>query len=102
MTSKYYYIVSLSSQYTFVQPAQLAFVAMCTLWASSRDAGRLPSWRCVAPTLLVLSVGALILAIFPLMGVGFYVFPKDYCTMDTEWYVRERRRCYFILNIVYD
>jgi hypothetical protein len=47
-------------------------------------------------------VGSLILALFPLMGVGFYVFPKDYCTMDTEWYVRERRRCYFILNIVYD
>jgi hypothetical protein len=32
-------------------------------------------------------VGSLILALFPLMGVGFYVFPKDYCTMDTEWYV---------------
>ena len=73
--------------YTFVQPATLAVVAVCTARAFLAEDGMLPSVFYIAPCLVATWIAAFWIALLPVMWTGFYIFPSErFCTLDTEWY----------------
>jgi len=69
--------------YIFSQLPMIAAIAAATA-LTLRDQGTLPS-ACTSAAAVVgsLGVGALVAA-FPFLGVGQYVFAKDYCTVDMQ------------------